>query len=265
MRCSRSRSSVAACCATAEARRRLVRVRPGDLRVVARVVAACDRARPPPAPDRPRLRARRLEPGLDELHPGPGAAGLAADGGLRARAGLRRARAGRAGARGLVHVPPLPRARDGHAGRAGGRPRLRLRHLRGGRDAQPPQPRARVHAPAGRPRRRALPARRALRTAGSSCCFALCVARRVRDVPGDALLGHAGRRRSRSALGIAFTRGSERARLAPLPAAARARLRHRAARGGAVPVGRAGASRSARHQRPRLRARPRQPDRARRA
>ena len=134
----------------------------------------------------------RLEPGLDELHPGPGAAGLAADGGLRARAGLRRARAGRAGAGGLVHVPPLPRAGDGHAGGAGRRPRLRLRHLRGCRDAQPPQSRARVHAPAGRPRRRPLPARLALGPPLRGALRALR-RRRVRDVPGDALLGDAGR------------------------------------------------------------------------
>ena len=138
------------------------------VRLVAGLVAACDRARPPPAADEARLRARRLEPRLDELHPGPGAAGLAADCRRRAGRHLRRARAGRARARGLVHLPALPRARHRHAGRAGGRSGLRLRHLRDGRDAQPPQPRAGLHAPAGRPGRRPLSARRRSRTAPSS-------------------------------------------------------------------------------------------------
>ena len=49
----------------------LVRRGSGELHLVARVVAARDRARAPSAPDEPRLRARRLEPGLDERDPGP--------------------------------------------------------------------------------------------------------------------------------------------------------------------------------------------------
>ena len=49
---------------------------------------------------------------------------MAADRGLRARRRLRRPRAGGSGARRLVHVPPVPRARHGHARRAGGRPRF---------------------------------------------------------------------------------------------------------------------------------------------
>ena len=54
-----------------------------------------------------------------------------------------------------------------------------------------------------------------------------------------------------------------RARAAvPLPRAVQRRVRDRAGRGVAVPVGRAGAPRSSRDQRPRLRARPREPARA---
>ena len=223
------------------------------------MVAARDRARPPSAADRPRLRAQRLEPGLDELHPGPGASGLAADCGLRAGAGLRRARAGCAGAGRLVHVPPLPRPRDGHAGRAGRRPGLRLRHLRSRRDAQPPQSRTRVHPPARRTRREPLPARLAL---GSPLRRALRALRRrrVRDVPGDALLGDAGRgRRARPGYRV---RARERARRGS-SAASRSRPSRMPSRSScsALPVGRAGPSRSAWHQRPWLRARPRQSDR----
>ena len=127
MRCSRWRCSAAGCCATGGGS--VVGSYGSDqatLRVVARLVAARDRERPPSAPDRPRLRARRLEPRLDELHPGALAAGVAADRGLRAGGRLRRARA-----RGAARSPPgaptssaASWARD--ARRAGGRPRLRL-------------------------------------------------------------------------------------------------------------------------------------------
>ena len=50
--------------------------------------------------------------------------------------------------------------------------------------------------------------------------------------------------------GLACTRGRERALLVPLPPAVQRRLRDRAGRRVAVPVGRAGAPRPARHQRP---------------
>ena len=219
MRCSRSRSSAAVCCARARDGRRLLRVRPGELRVVAGLVAARDRARPPPAADEPRLRARRLEPRLDELHPRAVAAGLAAHGGRRAGRDLRRPGAGGSCARRLVHVSALPRAAHGARGRAGGRARVRLRHVRDGRDAQPPQPRARLHAPARRPRGRALPARNAVGSALRRALRALR-RRRVRDVPGDALLGdarrrlRAGRRRSRSRT-AASARGSFAASCCP--------------------------------------------------
>ena len=223
-------------------RRRLLRLRPGQLRVVAGLVAARDRARPPPAADRSRLRTGRLEPRLDERHPGPGAAGLAADRALRAGARLRRARAGRAGAGGLVRLPALPRVAHGHVGGPGRRPGLRLRELRGHRDAQPPQPRARLHAPAGRARGRALPARRPLRSPVRGAVRALR-ARRLRDVPGDALLGHARRRVRVRRRPRVHARRRARADL-PLPAARQPGLRHRAAGGGAVPLGGARASRS---------------------
>ena len=84
-------------------------------------------------------------------------------------AGLRRAGARGAGARGLVHVScsAASSAPAAPAALAGGLV-FGFGTLRGRRDAQPPQPRARLHAPAGRLRRRPLPARQRSRTAGSS-------------------------------------------------------------------------------------------------
>ncbi len=154
----------------------------------------------------------------------------------------------------------MPRAGHRCAGRAGRRPRLRLHDVRGGRDAQPPQSGARLHAAARRLRRRPLPARRAL---GSPLRRPLRAvrARRVRDVPRDALLGHARRRRGARRRTRPDARSRARAAL-PLPAAVQRRVCDRPGRGVAVPVGRARASRPARHQRPRLRARSREPARA---
>ena len=262
MRCSRSRSSVAACCATAEAR--VVGSYGSDQATFAWSLAwwphAIEHGLHPLLTDLV-YAPGRLEPGLDELHPGPGAAGLAADGGLRARAGLRRARAGRAGARGLVHVPPLPRARR----------RARRRRWQAASSS--------ASAPTRLPRRSTTSISRSCsrsrwpassspatcaarsRTAASSCSSrsaSLGVFATFLETLFWATLGGA----VALGLGIAFTRGSERARLVPLPRCLRA-LAYGIALvvGSAVPLGRAGPSRSARHQRPRLRARPRQPAR----
>ena len=85
--------------------------------------------------------------------------------------------------------------------------------------------------------------------------------RHLRDVPRDALLGHDRRRRRPGRRTGRHARERAGAPL-PLPAAGGAGLWHRPARGLAVPLVPARAFRSARGQRPRLRARPRQPDRA---
>ena len=180
--------------------------------MVARVVAACDRARPPSAADRPRLRARRLEPGLDELHPGPGAPGLAADGGLRAGAGLRRARAGRAGAGRLVHVPPLPRR-----WRRARRRRWQAASSSASAPTRPPRrSTTSISRSCSRSRWPASSSRRYLRGSLSDrrfvVLFALCVAgvfATFLETLFWATLGGA----LALGLGIAFARGSERARL----------------------------------------------------
>ena len=144
-------------------------------------------------------------------------------------------------------------------GRAGRWSRLRLRHLRVGRDAQPPQPRAGVHVAARRPRGRSLPTRCAVGWALRRAVRALH-RRRVRNVPGDAVLGDA-RRRVRDRHGDHLHARAEARADRSLSRAVVACVPHRARRCRAVPVGRTCASRSTRHQRRRLRARSRQPDR----
>ena len=105
----------------------------------------------------------------------------------------------------------------------------------------------RLHAPADRARVRPLPARRPLRSLVRRPARALR-ARHLRDIPRDALLGHAGRRIRARRRPRVHARDGAGATL-PLPAAGLPRVCHRARGRLSVPVGGAGAPRSARHQR----------------
>ena len=230
-------------------RRRLVRVRPGELRVVARVVAARDRARAPPAADEPRVRAGRLESRLDELHPRPVAAGLAAHGGLRAGADLRRP-----GSPGARRWRPGARSSCAASSARGRGPRWQA--VSSSASAPTRRPRRSTTSTSRSSSRCRSPASWSLasyaarsRIAASSCCSrsasSACSRRSWRRCSGRRSAA-----RSRSAWGSSSREGAKRARIVPLPRAVGACVRHRARRCRAVPVGRACASRSARHQRP---------------